>query len=130
MLAEVLFWILQMLGEVVLNVIVELLFDGAGHLARRRWGPFFPPWLALLGYVAAGAACGAFSLWLFPHSFAHGAAPRLLCLIFIPPLMGGVMAFLGRIRTARGREVIRLESCVYGTGLAFAFSAVRFFWAV
>ena len=73
-LFQALIWLLQVFGELLLQLVGEVIASYFGRQvkvsakARGRDAPW-PAWLAVPGYLFAGAATGALSLWLLPHLF-------------------------------------------------------------
>ncbi|MCX6875107.1 MAG: hypothetical protein NTW21_15045 [Verrucomicrobia bacterium] len=120
---EVLF---EFLAEVVLQVIVEALFElGLQSLSapfRRKPSP----WLATLGYTILGAVAGGLSLWVFPTRFIAAPAGRLANLVLTPLAAGAVMAALGAWRRRRDQDLIRLDRFAFGFLFALAMTLVRF----
>ena len=70
-LLELLFAVLQVAGELLLQIVVEGLVELGLHGVGERLRPRKPlhPLLAAVGYAVLGAAAGAISLWLFPQRF-------------------------------------------------------------
>jgi hypothetical protein len=127
---EVLFAVLQVVGEIVLQVIVEGLFELGLRGVRepfRRPKPLHPL-LAAMGYAILGAAAGAISVWIFPRLFIDGHALRVMNLVVTPFTAGAVMAAIGAWRRKRDEELIRLDRFAYGFVFALAMAAVRFAW--
>ena len=118
--------LLEVFGELLLQVVFEALAESGLRIVRRRTPPTPPPaWLAAVGYVALGAACGGLSLWPFPHFFVETEDGRVLTLILTPLLAGLAMSALGAWRRARGQELLRLDRFVYGYAFALALAVVR-----
>jgi hypothetical protein len=128
---ELLFALLQVVGELLLQVILEALFE----LGLHSFGNWFHrpkplhPSLAATGYAILGAVAGAISLWAFPQQFIAAVWLRNLNLVVTPVAAGAVMGVIGTWRRARHKEVIRLERFAYGFLFAFAMAVVRFLWA-
>ena len=128
---EILFVLLQFVGELVLQVILEALAELGLHSVRetfRRPKPSHPA-LAAVGYAILGAAAGAISLWLFPQLFIDTPRLRILNLLVTPVAAGAVMASIGAWRRKRDKELIRLDRFAYGFLFALAMALVRFVWA-
>ena len=124
---EILFEILfQFIGELLLQVFAELLFEiGLRSIAepfKRRPNA----WLAACGYVVFGLVAGALSLWVFPALFIASHAGRLASLLVTPVLAGGAMTLLGAWRRSRDQELIRLDRFACGYLFALAMAAVRY----
>ena len=117
----------EIFGEFILQFIFEALSEVGLHAFRKRTDRTPPsPWLAVLGYVILGAACGALSLWLFPSFFVKSHAGRVVSLVATPILAGAAMSMLGAWRRKRGEELLRLDRFAYGYAFALAMAAIRF----
>jgi len=125
---EILFWILQVFGEFILQmvfeVIVEIGLQGLRESFRRP--QVLHPWFAAICYLAFGALAGWVSLWFFPSPFIHSRLGRVANLVLTPLAAGGVMASIGAWRLRRGEELIRLDRFAYGHLFALAMGAIRF----
>ena len=127
---ELLFALLQVVGELLLQIIVEALVEFGLHGAResfRRAKPLHPL-LAAIGYAMVGALAGAISLWIFPQLFIATPRLRIVNLLLTPVAAGAVMAAIGSWRRRREQELIRLDRFAYGFVFALAMTLVRFVW--
>lgn len=121
-------WILQFLGELLLQVGFEAIAELFGHAVKepfRRPRPFHP-WLAAIGYLIFGAAAGGLTVWLFPELFIKVHWLRVANLLLTPLAAGLIMEAIGSWRERREKEVLRLESFAYGFCFAFAMALVRY----
>lgn len=128
---ELLFGLLQVVGEVLLQLVFEVLAELGLRSVRepfRRPKPLHPV-LAAIGYSIFGAIAGGMSLWLFPATFIDSEWLRLLNLIATPAAAGAMMAGLGAWRRRKDQELIRLDRFTYGFLFALAMAVVRFVWA-
>ncbi len=129
-IAEIIFaalsGMLQILGELAIQILWELICDIIGHRIRDvfRKPELLNPWFAAIGYGALGAAGGALSLLIFPELFIE-AHLRGANLIFTPLAAGFVMAGIGAWRRRQGRDAIRLETFANGFLFALSMAAVR-----
>ena len=124
------FWfLLELLWEFLLQgafeLIAELGFRGLGEPLKRR-GPI-NPFLAAIGYLLYGAIAGGVSL-LIPKMFVVPQVWRLANLFVTPIICGYAMAALGRFRSRRGSEPIRLDTFSYGYLFALGMALVRYVW--
>ena len=119
--------ILEVVGELFLQVAVELLADCGIHVFKRK--PLRNPVAAAVGYLLFGAVAGGLSLLVFEDSFITHPALRVANLVLAPVLAGYAMALIGKARNKRGKEPLRLERFAYGFLFAFGISLVRFLWA-
>ncbi len=128
LLGELLLGLLQVIGELLLQLIFEGLAELGvrGVKAYRKSGPLHPV-LAGIGYATLGAALGGVSLWIWPDSIAHAPWVRWLGLVAVPILAGLTMAALGAWRERRDQELIRIDRFGYAFLFAFAMALVRFF---
>ncbi|MES2151557.1 MAG: hypothetical protein V4508_17405 [Pseudomonadota bacterium] len=124
---EVIFEILfEFLGEVVLQLVFEVMAEFGLHSLSEPFKKKPQPWLAALGYVLFGALAGAISLWIFPRLFATTMGGRLLNLLFAPVVSGLAMVAIGMWRIRRDQETIRLDKFAYGYLFALAMATMRF----
>ena len=129
-IVELLFALLQILGELVLQVLLEALAELGLHSIHepfRRPKPLHPA-LAAIGYGILGAATGGLSLWLLPNLFIMSEWLRIANLVITPIAAGGVMGAFGAWRRRRNEELIRLDRFAYGFLFALAMALVRFIW--
>jgi hypothetical protein len=127
---EALFEILaEFLGEFLLQLVVEGLFElGLRSLAapfRRRPNP----WLAALGYTLFGGLGGAFSLLAFPSHLISSRALRVANLAITPVAVGLLMCAMGVWRARRGQPVLRIDRFAYGYLFAISLALLRFYYA-
>ncbi|WP_395703162.1 hypothetical protein [Aquabacterium sp.] len=129
-LAELLLMVLQFFGELLLQIVLELLAEAGVRIARAPFEGRAPvrAWLAVLGYIAMGAAAGAFSLWLFPQLFIQSTRMRMANLLLTPVASGAAMAALGAWRAKRQQGLVGLDRFVYGFLFALSMATVRFFY--
>lgn len=128
---ELLLGLLQIVGELALQIVFEALGELGIRSVRepfRRPKPLHPV-LAAIGYVIFGVVAGAISLWVFPESLIDTERLRILNLIVTPLIAGGAMAALGAWRRRRDQDLIRLDRFSYGFLFALAMGIVRFVWA-
>jgi len=129
LLLQLFCFLLEIFGEVLLQglfeLIAELGFQSLGEPFKRR-GPV-NPLLAAIGYLLYGAIAGGLSL-LLPKMFVVPNMWRLANLIVTPLICGYAMAALGRFRTRRGSEALRLDTFSYGYLFALGMAVVRYVW--
>lgn len=125
---QVLGWIFQFLGELLLQVLFEAIAELFGHAVKEPFRRPRPvrPWLAAMGYLIFGAAAGGFTVWLVPELFIKAQWLRTANLLLTPVVAGLVMEAIGSWRERRDKEVLRLESFAYGFCFAFAMAVVRY----
>lgn len=120
----------EIFGEFILQFIFEALAEaGLRTFGRAPGETRSSPWLAVIGYIVLGAACGALSLWLFPTFFVKSHIGRVVSLLVTPVLAGAGMALIGAWRRRRGEDLLRLDRFAYGYAFALAMAAVRFSFA-
>ena len=133
-LGEALVALLQLIGEFLLQLILEALVElGARGVAsvfkdRPAHTPLHPI-LAGLAYAVLGAGLGALSLHFFPTALARAGWLGIMNLVVVPVLAGLAMNALGAWRLRRDQNIIRLDRFGYAYLFALAMAAVRFFWA-
>lgn len=130
-LFELLWVVVQFLGELLLQLVLELLAEAGVRLARAPFEGRKPvrAWLLVLGHVALGIGAGALSVWLFPVLFIKSEAVRIANLVLTPIASGAAMAALGAWRARRAQGLVGLDRFVYGFLFALAMALVRFFYA-
>lgn len=130
-LLEILLWLAATLGELLLELVFELLAEFG---LRSLGAPFRPareisPWVAAPGYLIYGALAGALSVWLFPAPLLVAKWAQIANLAITPLAAGGVMALLGAWRRRRGQPLLRLDRFSYGALFALAMVLVRYVFA-
>jgi len=119
--------ILELLAEIFLQLIFETLAEAGIHFFGRDNKP--NPIAAGIGYFLFGAALGALSLFLLPESFISSDGLRWLNLIVTPVVLGFIMAMIGKARTRKGKDTVRIERFVFGYLFAFGLALIRFLFA-
>ena len=121
--------LIQFVGELLLQIVADALFElgirSVGQALKREPGnPFF----AALGYILLGSATGGISLLIFPRHLIQVQWLKVLSLAAVPAASGMAMSLVGRLRRRQGKELIRLDSFMYGFVFALAMTLIRFFW--
>lgn len=127
---QIVWWILQFLGELLLQAGGELIAELIGRSVKepfRRPKPIHP-WLAAIGYGIFGAVAGGISLWVLPSLFISTEWLRIVNLIATPLVAGLMMERLGTWREMKDQETIRLDTFAYGFVFALSMALVRFTW--
>ena len=127
---ELLLAALQILGELLLQVVLEVLAELGLRSVRepfRRPEPIHP-FMAAVGYALFGAIAGGASLWLFPNLFIGTRSLRLMNLVVTPVAAGLMMSAIGAWRRRRDETLIRIDRFGYGFLFALSMAAVRFAW--
>jgi hypothetical protein len=117
--------VIEFCGEVVLELLFELLMSLGIHTAPRRKTPS-DPWLAATGYLFIGAVIGGASLLLAPTLFVTHPIGRIANLILAPIVSGMCMWGIGAWRAKRGKDVYRVDTFWYGYLFAFGIGLSRF----
>lgn len=120
-------FILEIVAEIILQLIVEVLADCGIQVFKKK--PTRNPLAAGIGYFLFGVITGFLSLLVFEKSFIADPSLRIANLIIAPTLAGLAMAWIGKLRSKRGSQPIRLERFSYGFLFAFAISLVRLIWS-
>jgi hypothetical protein len=127
---QIAWWIVQFLGELLLQAFGELIAELIGRSVKepfRRPEPIHP-WLAAIGYSIFGALAGAISLGVLPSLFISAQWLRIVNLIVTPLVAGLMMERLGAWREMKDQETIRLDTFTYGFVFALSMALVRFTW--
>lgn len=122
-------FLFEIIGEILLQVVLEALAELGLHSVAAPFRKPSNPWLAAIGYTIFGAAAGGLSLWLFPVNFVVGEALRILNLVVTPIAVGLLMCALGAWRARRGEVVLRIDRFAYGYLFALALALIRFWFA-
>lgn len=130
LLLQIFGFLFQILGEFLLQLVVEVIAELFGQRAKQTWQREMPvsAWRAAAGYAAIGAICGAISLWFVPILLLAGGGLRLANLLVTPVLVGALMGAMGAWRRRVGWARIRLDTFAFGFCFAFAMALVRFIW--
>jgi len=121
--------LLQFLGECLLQAVMEALAElGVRIVGPSRDRMPVSAWLAALGYLVLGCVAGGISLLVFPSHFIHVQWLKWLSLVLVPVGAGLVMSRIGKLRRRQGKELIRLDSFVYGFLFALAMALIRFWF--
>ena len=121
--------LLEIIGELLLQVIVELLSEWGMHAVAEPFRKEPNPWLAALGYVFFGGVVGGLTLLGFPGHLTPSGPLRIANLILTPIVVGVLMAGVGAWRARRGGTLLRIDRFSYGYLFALALALVRFKFA-
>lgn len=126
-MGEILGLIIELLGEVLLQVFGEVLCEfGLQSLAEVfKSRTVQNPVLAGFGHALLGMAVGGISLLVFPDHFIHQKSLRMTAVMLSPVMAGFCMSVLGSWRRQRGQRLIRLDSFSYGFIFALGMALVR-----
>jgi len=133
-MAEFLFELLLVFGELFLEVLFELAGEGLLDLALRAIVKVFKmprltnPVLASVGYTLLGALAGGGSLIIFPHPLVRPSRVHGINLLVSPFITGSVMSLIGSTLSRHGKKATQIESFVYGFAFAFGMALIRYFF--
>ena len=112
---EFLFEVVVWVGQLVLEFLLQLLFEGFAEIGleffkKSVWSskPVRPLW-ALIGYIILGGLLGGVSLPIFPHRIAVPMWLQVANIVISPLILGAAMVGLGRWRTRRNQPTILLH---------------------
>lgn len=123
--------LLELIFEVFLQIVLEVLSEvglqsvGEAFRKREERSPVF----AAIGYAIMGVVLGGLSLLVFPHPFARSQRLHGISLILAPLAGGAVMSLVGFLRRRSGKELLRLDSFLFGAIFSFGIASIRFFFA-
>ena len=120
--------ILELLGEFLLQVVGEALFEIGFHSLAEPFRRPPNPWLAAIGYALFGAILGGISLLVFPNNLVPEAW-RVANLVATPIAVGAIMTLMGAWRARRGQQVLRIDRFAYGYLFALFIALIRFYFA-
>ena len=126
---EIIFeFIFSIFGEILLQLLaeicVELGLHGVAETIRRKNER--NAYLAFIGYGILGGVVGAISLFIFPDLLLDNRLHAVGNLIVTPIIAGLVLAYIGRVKTRRGKSTIRLDSFLFGFIFAFTMALTRY----
>ncbi len=114
--------VLQVFGELVLELVFELGFRAVASLFRPGEGRV----RIGFGYAVAGALLGGVSSVFVKRLLLHDEWMRYANLVGSPILVGLVMGFLGRARSRRNLDRLPLDTFAFGYLFALSFALARF----
>ena len=119
-------FLFEILGEFLLQAIVEFFVELGIHAGSKPLRKPTNPWIAAVGYALFGAVLGWLSLLLFPSHLVTSQALRIVNLVLTPIAAGLLMCAMGAWRAKRGQAVLRIDKFAYGYLFALALALVRF----
>jgi hypothetical protein len=122
-------FLLEVIGEFLLQAIAEILFEFGFHALGEPFRRPPNPWIAAVGYLLFGAILGGLPPGLPQPLGRCWGALRVVNLVVTPLVVGSLMAVLGRWRAHRGESVLRIDRFAYGYLFALALALVRFWFA-
>lgn len=122
-------FLFELIGELILQTVLELLVDLGLQPFRGERKPHPNPWLTAFAYAVLGAMAGGVSLWLLPELLVRDETWRTVNLIATPILAGFAMATLGVWRVKRGHVQVGIERFSYAYLFALCLALVRFHFA-
>jgi hypothetical protein len=127
---EILAILLQLIGELFLQLFIDGLGEIVWGIAKRLFGRPDPSYRhAVIVLFLLGCLVAALSLLIWPECFFHPGAIPGLSLIASPLLAGLVMRLYGNYRRENNRLATKIATFGGGAALAFGFALVRFIWA-
>ena len=121
--------ILQFLGEIVLQIVIECLSEFGLHTFAESSEKPRNAFVSVLLYTIFGTIAGALSVLILPHSFIANLALREANVLITPVIAGAVMMLVGRWRDKRGQERFGIDRFGYAFVFAFSMALIRFNWA-
>lgn len=116
------------IGEILLQVFAELLvelgFHGLANTVKARKER--NAYLAFIGYCILGFLTGLLSLAIFPDLFITHNDYALLNLVITPVVAGIAMSMTGKWRSKKGKDLIRLDTFLYGFAFALCMALTRY----
>lgn len=122
---EILLALLQFVGELLLQIFAETLFEVGLRSLAAPFRKEANPYVASIGYLLLGAIVGALSLLVVPRLMIGSHAGRVFSAVVTPVLAGTTMAALGAWRRRRGQRVVLIDRFAYGYLFALAMALVR-----
>ncbi|WP_404370624.1 hypothetical protein AB5I39_02315 [Sphingomonas sp. MMS24-J45] len=122
--------ILQFLGEVVLQIVIECLSEAGLHMFAEASEKPPNAFVSVLLYTIFGTIAGALSLLILPHPFITNLALREANVLITPLIAGGAMMLVGRWRDKKGQERFGIDRFGYAFVFALSMALIRFNWAI
>lgn len=118
--------IVQFVGEVLLQIVFQVLAELGLRGLRRVTVEIVNPWVAVLFYVLLGAGLGWLSVQILPSLLLASRTAQLANLVVTPILAGLSMVALGAWRRRREQTLIRLDGFAYGYLFALSMAVIRY----
>lgn len=131
---ELFFALLSGVAELLIEVIFEFASEAFFALITRSLRNLFGearavnPFLAAICYFVLGAACGAGSVFAFPHPLVHRSRVHGVSVLVTPIITGLIMSKIGLARRRKGQDSVQLETFGYGFTFALGLALVRLFF--
>ena len=122
-------FLFQIIGEIVLQIVFEVLAELGLHSLAEPFRRPPNPWLAALGYSLLGASAGGLSLLAFPSHLVDSHGVQIANLIITPIAVGLVMCAMGAWRARREEPLLRIDKFAYGYLFAVSLALVRYAFA-
>jgi hypothetical protein len=120
--------VFELITELILQVVVESLFEVTSHgFSKRSWVlKTANAFLALLIYFGLGAISGLIVTVFVPNRLIHNTHLRGISLLIVPSLAALTMVGIGRLRRWQGKPLVHLDSFAYAFVFAFGMALARF----
>jgi drug/metabolite transporter (DMT)-like permease len=122
-------FIFEILGEFLIQMLLEGLVELGFHSVVAPFRKPVHPILAALGYALLGGLLGGASLIVFPSHMVGTHGLRIMALVVVPVLVGGMMVLIGMWRAKRGQTINRLDRFGFGYVFALSMGLTRYLWA-
>jgi len=119
-------FLFEILGEFLLQAVVEFFVELGIHAGTKPFRKPTNPWVAATGYAVFGAVLGWLSVLVLPSHLVASGALRIVNLILTPIAVGALMCVMGSWRVKRGQAVLRIDKFAYGYLFALALALARF----
>jgi len=121
-------FVFSIFGEIVLQLLAEICVElGLNGLAETlRPKSERSALLAFIGYGILGGIVGAISLLIFPELLLENKLHAVGNIIVTPILAGLMMSLIGRAKTKRGKDIIRMDTFFFGFIFAITMALTRY----
>ncbi|HEX8372314.1 MAG TPA: hypothetical protein VF585_06020 [Chthoniobacterales bacterium] len=116
----------EIIGELVLQFIVEALAELGLHSLTEPFRKPGSPCVAALIYAIFGTVAGGLSLLVFPSHLVSSPELRMANLVITPVVVGLLMCAMGAWRSRRGESLLRIDRFSYGYLFALSLALIRF----
>lgn len=127
LLAALLYGIFELFGEVILQILFEVVFSLLVRIIQSVFDGVDSenPILAAVGYLLFGFVAGVGSFILFPHHLVRPSRFHGISLLISPLLTGFIMSQVGAFLRRKDKTTVRIESFLYGFTFALGIAIIR-----
>jgi hypothetical protein len=127
LLGAILGGILELFGDVILQILFEVSFSLLARIVRSVFDGVDTenPIFAAVGYLLFGLVAGVASFFLFPYHLVRPSRFHGISLLISPLFTGLIMSQVGALLRRKDMTTVRIESFLYGFTFALGLAIVR-----